>query len=245
MTERWILFDAVGTVIHPEPTAIAIYQQAAYRRGVTLDVAEIQGRFRQALHVHFAPDPTADDPWWTTEARERQRWQAIVSDTLLEVVAREGVTEECHCGVTCFEELWSHFRDAAHWRLDPAVPMVWSQLRAMGYQIAIASNFDSRLESICSRLAPLDSADRVFHSALLETRKPGLRFFRAIEHRLGISGEQATLVGDDWENDHQAARAAGWKAFWLTRQPATTRSASVLADLRDLPQYLQAVGQQQ
>ncbi len=252
MSVRWILFDAVGTVIHPDPAAIRVYQQAAQRRGLSLEADQIEVRFRRALQAHFAPDPDAEDPWWTSEERETQRWQSIVADSLPEVFEQERRQDQRN-GMEpmrdCFEELWSHFASPAHWRLDPAVPDVWRQLRTRGYRIGIASNFDSRLETICRGLPPLDSADRLFHSALLQTRKPGTRFFRAIEATLGVSNRSAVLVGDDWENDYQAATAAGWTAFWLNRRAVPKAmpapAASVLTDLRQLPDRLAASAQQQ
>lgn len=226
LVARWIFFDAVGTLIHPEPTATTVYLEAAAKRGVTLDAVELQKRFRRALQTHFAPDDElAQDRWWTDEQRERERWRAIVTDSLGEA-ARDP---------NCFEELWHHFSQPGHWRLDPAIDSVWRSLRERGLRIAMASNFDARLETICRGCPPLDSADRIFHSANLGTRKPGMLFFRRIERALGIEASDAVLVGDDWDNDYHAALSAGWRAFWLHRsERQVPHGVQALSDLREL-----------
>ena len=130
-----------------------------------------------------------------------------------------------------------------HWQVDRGLDEVWRTLRTRGYRIGVASNFDGRLETICSALSPLSTADRIFHSARLGTRKPGLRFFRAIEEALGQPAAALTLVGDDLEVDYRAARAAGWNAFWLNRGSTVLSNTGPLSDLRQLVGCLSAIHQ--
>ncbi len=82
--------------------------------------------------------------------------------------------------------------------------------------LGIASNFDSRLESVCSGLAPLAGCP-LFISSRLGHRKPAPAFFRAVEARLRLKPDELLLVGDDPANDYQGALAAGWRAILVDR----------------------------
>src|SRR4028119_1547772 len=68
-----IVFDAVGTLIHPSPSVADVYTAAALRRGVVLDRDEVKARFGR----HFRDDE-ADErrgPLATDEPTERRRWR--------------------------------------------------------------------------------------------------------------------------------------------------------------------------
>lgn len=231
---RWILFDAVGTLIRPRPSVAEVYQEVAARHGGRVVREEIGARFREVLPRHFAPDLDRDDPWWTSTPRELQRWRTIVREVLGEL---PGGNE------SAFQQLWAHFGQPASWQLTPGTCQLWQLLRERGYGLALASNFDERLESICRGLSPLDSADHIFHSAALGTRKPGVAFFRRIEASLECRPEECVLVGDDWEADYQGSRAAGWTGYWL--HPDSRRAGDFgLTDLSQLLARLEMKAQQ-
>jgi len=225
---RWILFDAVGTLIRPSPAAADVYREVAARHGGRATREAIAARFREVMPKHFRPEWRREDPWWTSPDRERERWRAIVGEVLGEL---PGGNE------SAFEELWTHFSQPAHWQLAAGIEPLWRQLRELGYGVALASNFDERLEVICRGLPPLDSADHVFHSAALGTRKPGPAFFRRIEAILQCGPDACVLVGDDWEADYRGAEAAGWTSYWLNPEPQGA-GARGLKELASLPERL-------
>ena len=76
---EWILFDAVGTLIYPDPPAAAVYHAAGRRFGSRLSVDAIRERFRVAL----AATQACGEP--TSEAKERERWRGIVRSVLDDV----------------------------------------------------------------------------------------------------------------------------------------------------------------
>ena len=77
---RAIFFDAVGTLLFPEPSAIEVYRAAAARRGLLLSSDEIRSRFIAAYQAEEATDQSAN--WITSEPREEMRWRRIVGTTL-------------------------------------------------------------------------------------------------------------------------------------------------------------------
>src|SRR5687767_14068871 len=100
---RWLLFDAVGTLIYPDPPVAEAYALAASRYNSRLSAAQIKDRFRAA----FAAHASAGGP--TSESHERQRWQKIVAATIDDVPAQHANE--------LFEHLWNHFAQPGHWRL--------------------------------------------------------------------------------------------------------------------------------
>jgi putative hydrolase of the HAD superfamily len=113
----------------------------------------------------------------------------------------------------------------------------WEVLAARGLRLGIASNFDGRLRGVCSGFAPLDRCDWLFVSSELGVRKPSPDFFSRIENRLQVAAEGILLVGDDWSNDHLAARAAGWQTVFLDRG-GDRLGADSIRSLTELPAKL-------
>src|SRR5262249_24839025 len=104
-----IFFDAVGTLIHPEPVASRVYFEVGRRFGSRLTEEEIAARFLQAYRRQEELDRA--QAWHTSEERERARWRDIVCHVLDDAADRD----------SCFAELYAHFARPTSWRLDPAL----------------------------------------------------------------------------------------------------------------------------
>ena len=75
---RCVLFDAVGTLIYPDPPVAEVYHAAAREFGSRLTVHDLGPRFRTALQSEQTgnpADPAALNRPPTSEALERERWQ--------------------------------------------------------------------------------------------------------------------------------------------------------------------------
>ena len=203
---RAVLFDAVGTLIRPEPAVAEAYWQAGRQFGSVLRQDEIAARFRTAFATHFGP--RHDSPTSTSEADERRRWHRVVAEVFVDVPGSGG---------ELFDTLWNHFAQSRNWVVFSDVVETWRELSERGVTIGIASNFDERLRAICRGLDPLSQCERLFHSSRIGFAKPRREFFRAIERELGLAPHQLLLVGDDGENDFAGARNAGWHALLLDR----------------------------
>ncbi len=197
---RAVAFDAVGTLIHPEPSPAVTYAAVGRAHGSRLTVAEIATRFRTA----FAREEALDlaNGLRTSEERERRRWRHIVGEVLNDVSDPE----------RCFEELFAHFSRPDAWRCDPAVAAVLGELRRRGYVLAMASNYDARLRSVAAGLPELRPLRHVVISSEVGWRKPATEFFAALCARLGLPPGEILLVGDDRVNDYEGAMAAGLRA---------------------------------
>ncbi len=223
---RAVQFDAVGTVMTPEPAEAEVYHAAGQRYGSSLSREEVARRFFTAFRGAREPQnltpssargntnhvPKRDPAWTTDEPREREAWRFIVNKVFSDV-------ENAHGAL--FDDLWQHFATPQNWRTYDEVPSVWQEVIDNGFQVGVASNFDKRLLTICRALSPLSNCHNVFWSAQLGARKPDERFFRAIEAHLELPPSQLLLVGDDLDNDYMGARSAGWHALLLVRDDKT------------------------
>lgn len=225
---RVIAFDAVGTLIYPDPPVRTIYHSIGCRYGSKLSESEVAARFGAAFAKWELLDRHAIDQHGTrtSEEVERIRWRGIVSEVL------HDVTDIDHC----FEDLFAHFAEPSAWKCFADVDSTLEQLEAAGYQLAIASNFDHRLHAICDGLAPLRRFQLRVISSIVGHRKPGREFYAAVVAAANCPADQIVMVGDDFENDIVGARDAGLQTVYLQRGLLTDDYA--IATLSELPEIL-------
>ena len=202
-----IFFDAVGTLIHPEPAAAVVYAEVGKRFGSQYSLETIARRFDCAFQKQEAIDRQKN--WVTSEKRERQRWRDIVGEVLDDIVDRDG----------CFESLYSHFAKPAAWRCEPGTEVLFEELLGRGYRLGLASNFDERLDGLIRDLLPHwgNHKDVDFPVSVVSFavgyRKPAADFFQIMCRRVGLEAAHVLHVGDDPENDYRGAQAAGLQAI--------------------------------
>jgi putative hydrolase of the HAD superfamily len=219
---RAVVFDAVGTLIHPEPPAAQVYAAVGARFGSRLSVEDIVGRFVAAFRQEEEADRVAG--WRTSEDRERQRWRTIVGQVLHDVVDPE----------TCFKELFVYFSRPEAWRLDAEVPALLDQLAGRGYTLGLASNYDDRLRRVLAGLPKLQLIRHCVISSEVGWRKPAAGFFTAVGRTVHLPLAEILYVGDDWVNDYDGARAAGLPALLLDPRERSPAGVSRIARLSDL-----------
>jgi putative hydrolase of the HAD superfamily len=222
---RWVLFDAVGTLMYADPPVHEVYKSAAQKFGSRLSSEQIGLRFRQALAVETGTtDELHRAP--TSEALEIARWRRIVA-AVFDVIPPADFDR-------LFESLWHHFAQPRHWRLYADVAPTLLRLRQAGMRLGIASNFDGRLLQIVAEMPELADCEQLFVSSQVGFSKPDPRFFSTIAEQLDVPPAQILLVGDDWVADVQGARAAGWQAIWLSRSGGGESHEPAIASLSQL-----------
>lgn len=220
---RAVFFDAVGTLLFPEPSAPAVYAEVARGCGLRLSAADVRDRFLAAYRLQEAAD--AELNWATSEDRERDRWRAIVTTTL------NGVSDTD----ACFEHLFAHYATPGAWRVHPEAATVLRELSGRGLVLGMGSNYDARLLSVLDghpELSPL--RDRVVVSAAVGWRKPAPAFFAEVCRVAGCDASEVLFVGDDLQNDYEGASAAGMRAVMLDpagRHPEAPHRIASLAEL--------------
>lgn len=198
-----VFFDAVGTVLFPEPGVSATYTRLANRHGANLSEEIVRARLMPAYIKQEKID--GQNGWTTSEERERSRWSEIIAEVLPEADVD-----------ACFRDLWDHYSTPAAWSVPDHAGDVFSALAQRGLIVGLASNFDARLEPLSAcypALAPL--RERLVISSVVGHRKPGKRFFDEVIRLAGVAPEAILYVGDDQRNDYEGARQAGMEAVLL------------------------------
>lgn len=195
-----VVFDAVGTLIHVEPSFDRIYAEVGRHFGSQLDAGTVRDRFRAAFAEQDRIDRVND--WHTDEARERQRWRAIVAAVFDDLVNVEA----------CFDALFAIFGTAGVWRADEESEAVLRKCIARGLRISLASNFDSRLRDVIAVVPGFQAFAFLHISSEIGRRKPSPDFFKRVVDDLRLPIEQILFVGDDRTNDYDAAIAIGMHA---------------------------------
>jgi putative hydrolase of the HAD superfamily len=220
---KWIAFDAVGTLIQPDPPVGIAYHQVGTRHGSRLRAPEIATRFRDVFRqVDEAADlicgcAEVDDRFHTCEGRERQRWRRIVAAVLDDVPSVDA----------CFEELFAHFGRPGSWAVFPEVGDAFRRLHKAGFRLAICSNFDGRLNAVMNGLPELAPIELRIISSEVRYRKPSRRFFEALVDAAGCGASEILFVGDDPVVDVAAAEAAGLLALQIDRRYASGQNRAL------------------
>ncbi|MBM80399.1 MAG: haloacid dehalogenase [Planctomycetaceae bacterium] len=220
---EWIVFDAVGTLIYPQPSVAEAYAEIGHRYGSQYAVEQIGKRFRKAFYNSEATDCDSESGFVTSEEIEVRRWQLVVAEVL----------DDVSDPAACFADLFEHFGGASTWACfdDVASTLTWMNQRHQ--QIAIASNFDRRLNDVCDGLAPLASISTRVVSSEVGYRKPSQHFFDALIERLQTSPNNILLIGDDPVNDIQGGQAAGLDVLRIDRKAASS-AYGVIRSLTEL-----------
>jgi putative hydrolase of the HAD superfamily len=212
-----VVFDAVGTLIYPEPGVAAVYAAVGGRFGSKFSQWEVEHRFRQVFQDEEARACMGDAR--TSEPIECERWRRIVQHVLSDAQDPDA----------CFTELYAHFARPGSWSEFSDVPEALANLRSAGIQIGVASNFDGRLFNILRSIESTRQIDFALASSEIGFRKPHRGFFDAIVARAGVERAGILYIGDDPANDVAAARAAGLRAQLVDRRMGSGLLFSLLA----------------
>jgi putative hydrolase of the HAD superfamily len=226
-----VAFDAVGTLIYPQPSVAEAYQSAIQRHcGVEIDTDSV----KQTVHRSLKARSLGDD-LRTDEAAEHRFWADLVRDLCPDSPGFQ----------TCFDELFEHFSRGASWRCFPDVAETLASLADMGIPLVIASNFDNRLNRVCDEMDELSAVNHRIISSLIGWRKPATQFFQILADELNLPAQQILFVGDDLVNDVQGALNAGMQAAQILRkaEPAGQRPTSEFTTVSTLKQITSVVGQ--
>jgi putative hydrolase of the HAD superfamily len=223
---RAVVFDAVGTLIDPDPPAANVYCQIGRRFGSQLSESAIAERFRQAFQDEEQRDRQND--WQTSESREVERWKNIVGRVLEDVRDPEA----------CFRLLFEHFARPESWRCQAEAGPVLEALAGPGLILGLASNYDSRLRSVVEDKPELRMIKHLIISSEVGWRKPAEKFFAAVSQIVGQPADKILYVGDDQINDYQGATAAGLPTVLF--DPREKQTASMMRRITRLNELLES-----
>jgi len=209
-----IFFDAAGTLLYLPKSVGYHYAIVANRVGLQLDAAMLDGAFHSCWRQMPArppiegPRPDDDKGWW------RQ-----LVDRIFNQIAPD-ITELDRDAF--FEAAYSHFAEAGVWELFPDVIDVLKAL-SPHFELAVVSNFDSRLRMILSQLGVSQYFSHLFLSSELGADKPDPLIYQRALKLSGFSPNEVLHVGDDPVRDWQGAEESGLTVFRLQRPQKSLR----------------------
>jgi len=220
---RAVFFDAVGTLLFPDPPVAEVYARTATQFGSPPpDPVALRDQFRR----HFRDEEERDRAagYRTSEPWERDRWRRIVTACIGDVADPDAA----------FESLFAHFATPAAWKLAADAAEVLETLHQRGLILGMASNFDARLHGVVAGHPPLAMLSHVVVSSLVGWRKPAPAFFAAVSEIAKLPPDAILFVGDDIGNDYHGASAAGMRAVLLdahSRHPEVPHRVATLGEL--------------
>ena len=194
---RAIFFDAVGTLLFPQPSAPEVYRNIAEKQGVELPFEAVRERFHTAYRQEEEADRASG--WVASEERERERWHKIVTFTLQSLPDPE----------VGFLDLFEHFAQPTSWRLHEEAERLFEALAQRGMKLGLGTNYDSRVHRVIAGFPALEPLHgRVVVSSAVGFRKPAKEFYNEVVRVAGCEANEVLFVGDDVINDYEGALAA-------------------------------------
>ena len=213
MRVRAVTFDAGGTLFEPVRPVGETYAAVALRHGCATHPGRLHARFQEAWSRHSAASrPTGSAA--VTPADEKAWWKGLTA----EIFSPFGGFRDFDA---FFEELHATFAEPDHWHVFPEVPAALARLQGAGIRLAIISNWDGRLEALCTRLGLRGQFEIVVASGSAGVSKPDAAVFRMTLAGLGVAPAETVHVGDSLRDDIHGALGAGLGALWVKRNGAS------------------------
>jgi putative hydrolase of the HAD superfamily len=222
MTLRAVLFDVDFTLVKPGPDlGPEGYQLLGRRFGLELDpqrYAEARAAAVETVERH--PELDHDEEVWVLFTERIIRGMGGDSDRAY----------ECAVEMT---RAWEH---AENFELYEDTLPVLAALREHGLTIGLVSNTGRDLRAFIEH-HKLD-VDAAVSSGAHGKTKPHPAIFQSALDQLGVTAQEAAMVGDSPEDDVEGARALGMTAFLVDRENRFPEHDGRLPDLGALPAAL-------
>jgi putative hydrolase of the HAD superfamily len=208
-----IFLDAVGTLFGVRGSVGEAYTKITSRFGVEVSPELLNQAFFQSFTsatpmafpgVDFAKIPEMEFDWWHKLA--------------IQTFQTAGVFTKFSDFSSFFIELYKYFATAEPWFLYPDVKPALERWQNQGIELAVLSNFDSRLYSVLKALDLADFFTSVTISTEVGAAKPDPQIFTTALQKYSFSAAEALHIGDSFKADYQGAKAAGIKAILLNRE---------------------------
>ncbi len=208
-----IFLDAVGTLFGIRGSVGDLYGMLAARHGVTVAAEVLNPAFFQSFQTSSPAEFPNAAPSEIGQL-EYAWWQAIAWNTFNQV----GVVDQFSDFEVFFKEVFAYFATEEPWFLYPDVLPTLEAWQAQGLQLAVLSNFDSRLYPVLKVLGLNPFFASVTISTEAGAAKPSPKIFQMALNKHNCLPKEAWHIGDSHREDYQAATAVGLRGIWLNRE---------------------------
>ena len=217
-----IFLDAAGTLFDVRGSVGEVYGKFARSWGITVSNEDLNTAFFQSFAsaspmafpgIEAAKIPELEFEWW----------QAVAAEAF-EIA---GVFNQFSDFPKFFAELYAHFATAEPWFVYPDVLLALNKWQQQGIELAVVSNFDSRIYSVLKALNLAEYFTSVTISTEVGAAKPDSQIFTAALQKHNCIAENVLHIGDSFKADYCGAKAAGLKAIWLNREQEKVESGKL------------------
>jgi HAD superfamily hydrolase (TIGR01662 family) len=195
---RAVLFDAGGTLTHPDWERIALL--AKLETGRAFETLELRRTLYEALREL---DARLFEERVSAVHTRREGW------VFHDLFAALGLDEET-CKRLRLRIVAAHNEKHIWCGLDPEAPVVVNELKRAGLLVGVISNTeDGRLKELLELVEIAAHFDLLVDSYVVALRKPDAEIFRQALDQLALKPQEAVYVGDSYGHDIQGARSAG------------------------------------
>ncbi|MEG4014115.1 MULTISPECIES: HAD-IA family hydrolase [unclassified Microcoleus] len=232
MTKVFFL-DAAGTLFDVRGSVGEVYGKFARSWGVTVSNEDLNTAFFQSFAdsnpMAFPGRELAKIP-----QLEFEWWQAVCANAF----QRAGVFNQFSDFPKFFAELYAHFATAEPWFVYPDVFPALNKWQQQGIELAVVSNFDSRIYAVLKALNLAEYFTSVTISTEVGAAKPQSQIFTAALQKHNCIAENVLHIGDSFKADYCGAKNAGINAIWLNRQQEKIDSGKLnLTDFQKVEEF--------
>lgn len=226
-----IFFDVGNTLLLPHPSVEKVCAEILSDHGYHVSPEDLLPALKKADEA-YEEQYWKDDRFWLTEVDAADFWAGLYELILREV----GVDGDARF---IAEKIYTAFGQADRWQpFDDVIP-VFERLVAMGYNLGLISNWDTRLPSLMVETGLSKYLDFVISSASVGLLKPQPQIFELALSRAGVEAAEALHVGDHYYADVLGARSVGITPILIDRRGKVGSSDCLLIkDLFGLLDYL-------
>lgn len=207
-----IYLDAFGTLFGVKGSVGELYSNLARRAEVSTNSQAVNRAFYQSFAAADRMAFPGAEPSAIPELEYRW-WKSVVSETF----ERVGALDRFEDFDRFFDELYGYFETAAPWYVYPDTLPSLARWRAMGIELGVISNFDSRLHRVLDMLGLAPYFQSVTLSTEVGAAKPSAKIFQAALAKHGCAASEAWHVGDSEAEDYAGAQSVGLSAILVAR----------------------------
>lgn len=236
---RAVIFDLGSTLIYEKGPWDAIFPRAdrelwrvLHEAGVTLEPHDLYGDFSTLFELYYAhhrgdlSEPTTAK---VLDEALRERGFALTKGTIREALRSLFAATQSN---------WLPEQDA--------LPTL-RQIRERGLPIGLISNAsdDDNTQALVDKGGFRPYLEFILSSAAFGKRKPHPAIFKTALGYLGVTAQEAAMVGDDYAADIQGANGVGMQSIWITRrvqaaarERTKAEASAVVTSLSEIPALL-------
>jgi putative hydrolase of the HAD superfamily len=217
-----IFLDAAGTLFDVRGSVGEVYGKFARSWGITVSNEDLNTAFFQSF-ASASPMAFPGRELAKIPHLEFEWWQAVAAKAF----QIAGVFNQFSDFPKFFVELYAHFATAEPWFVYPDVFPALNKWQQQGIELAVVSNFDSRIYAVLKALNLAEYFTSVTISTEVGAAKPDPQIFTAALQKHNGIAEDVLHIGDSFKADYCGAKAAGLKAIWLNREQEKVESGKL------------------